>query len=161
MRRHSRKCRRRAEVGEWQVQGQGQVQVQVQVQVQAQALMSRCWGTRAEGHGDTAAREGASTDGWAGGRWRAAPAPAAKATARGRSSQRQRQRNSAAPGDREEGLSRKGLNRGLQVRGASRGSQMVSHKWFTATCRCMSGVRAVWLIGDVVLPAPAPADRHG
>lgn len=54
-------------MGEWQVQGQGQVQVQVQVQV----LMSRCWGTRAEGHGDTAAREGASTDGWAGGRWRA------------------------------------------------------------------------------------------
>lgn len=51
-----------------------------------------------------------------------------------------------------------GLNRGLQVRGASRGSQMVSHKWFTATCGCMSGVRPVWMIGDVVLPAPAPAE---
>lgn len=29
---------------------------------------------------------------------------------------------------------------------------MVSHKWFAATCRCMSGVRPVWVIGDVVLP---------
>lgn len=45
----------------------------------------------------------------------------------------------------EERLVQKGLNRGLQVRGASRGSQMVSHKWFTATGRCMSGVRPVWV----------------
>lgn len=58
-------------------------------------------------------------------------------------------RNTARPGRRR--LGRKGLNRGLHVRGTPRGSQMVSHKWFTATCRCMSGVRPVWVIGDVVL----------
>lgn len=42
----------------------------------------------------------------------------------------------ARPGmrERERRLGRRGLNRGLQVRGALRGSQMVSHKWFTATC---------------------------
>lgn len=80
--------------------------------------------------------------------------------------QRQRQRSSAAPGmgmlvgwRRRRG---KGLNRGLQVRGALRGSQMVSHKWFTATCEVHE-----WGEGCVddwqccAARAPAPADGHG
>lgn len=134
-------------MGEWQVEVQGQEQVRVQV------LMSRCWlargrrGTGTQQHGKERARTGGQVGG-------------------GEQQQQQQQqrsifaaialRNTARPGRRR--LGRKGLNRGLHVRGTPRGSQMVSHKWFTATCRCMSGVRPVWVIGDVVLPAPAAAE---
>lgn len=108
--------------------------------------MSRCCWHEVRGARGHNSRQGASTadagkvGGWRRGTevvclWQPAAAEAAGSSS-SRSSRSSRSGSSGsvavlAPG--RECLVGGGLNRGLHVRGALRGSQMVSHKWFTAT----------------------------
>lgn len=112
--------RRRAGVGEWQMQVQVQGRVQGRVRVQGPgadvSLLAR--GQRGTG----TQQPGRSEHVGCGQRWAAESSTSVAVSPRGC--------------ERARGLTagRRGLNRGLHVRGALRGSQMVSHKWFTATC---------------------------